>query len=485
MKILYLLCFICLANTIKIYSQRTDALFLKDYTDTLEIELAKYDKASQVIQPKLLNKKIMEVLKSVIFNNSELSTDASSFSFTQNEDKTSLTTSITTPLTTNIDNKHQWFLKTGVFAKGESNVFKLYSEDSWQNGVGLNLGLVWKIEGSTFFTKDKATTTATIRRRYVDSLLMDKQLMTNDKLKKLERLEDELKTILANRQKNYAIYDDTTVFPNQELAQLIKEKGFPHVYDSINTALKKYKDLDYPNSGKIDSTIIDELVAIDTKLDPTYGYSLHWFDFNFALANATYNIPNDSIVEQTVLQAQGLNEFKRQAKYNFDVNYNYTRDGALGLSYATIGTGIKWGNFLDSNTLLESPTLTPSTFGYSLIDEDGNSLGNYADLSKTSSFGAFTGYASYFFNKNRTIGVAASGSFNYLIHKPNTTFFKNNYSLLAGPLFRNVDKDGANKGTFGIEIGFQNAPVHVKAKDYFIAQLKVGIPFTIYSKKKS
>ncbi|MEH6659826.1 hypothetical protein [Leeuwenhoekiella marinoflava] len=469
--------------TIRVHSQN-DALFFKGYIDTMKIELAKYDTSSQAIQPKLLNKKIMEVLKSVIFNNSELSTDASSFSFTQNEDKTNITTSITTPITRDIDKKRQLFLKTGVFAKGESNVFKLYSDDSWQNEVGLNLGLILKVCGSTFFEPEKAKKTNIKRLQYIDSLIVEKEKWTSLKKKQLEKVKDDLNTILKNRLKPYTSYSNISGY-DKDLITLIKEKGFPSVYDSITTALKNYEDINYPNIGKIETRIIEELVAIDTKLDPTYGYALHWFDFNFAIANATYNIPNDSIVEQTVLQTQGLKEFKRQAKYNLDGNYNYTRDDAWGLLYVTIGTGIKWGNFLDSNTLLESPLLNPSTFGYSLVDEDGNKLGDYADLSKTSSFGSFNGYAAYFINEKRTIGLAASGNFYYLIHKPSTTLFKNNYTLLAGPVFRNIDKDGVNKGTFGIEVGFQNTPFGVRAKDYFTAQLKVGIPFTIYTKEKS
>ena len=483
MKLKVLLGLLFILFPIKVHSQN-DALFLKNYTDTMKTHLNEYDTSSQVIQSKLLNKKIKEILKSVIFNNSELSTDASSFSFTQNEDKTNITTSITTPITGDDDKISQWFLKTGVFAKGESNVFKLYSEDSWQNEVGFNLGFIWKTRGSTFFTAEKAKKINTKRLQYIDSLIVEKENWSSLKKKQLEKIKDDLDTILTRRSNPYTGYENIKGH-DKDLIALIKKQGFQNVYDSITTALKKYEEVNYPSNGKIKTRIIEELVAIDTKLDPTYGYSLHWLDLNFAVANATYNIPNDSIVEQSVLQPQGLKEFKRQAKYNIDANYNYTRDGAWGLSYATIGTGIQWGNFLDSNTLLESPLLNPSSFGYSLIDEDGNTLGNYADLSKTSSFGSFKGYAAYFVTKQRTIGLAASGSFHYLIHKPSTTLFKNNYTLLVGPVFRNVDKDGVTKGTFGIEVGFQNTPVGVRAKDYFTAQLKVGIPFTIYTKEKS
>ena len=33
------------------------------------------------------------------------------------------------------------------------------------------------------------------------------------------------------------------------------------------------------------------------------------------------------------------------------------------------------------------------------------------------------------------------------------------------------------------EIGFENTPYDVKAKDFFIARAKIGLPFNIYNKK--
>ena len=85
--------------------------------------------------------------------------------------------------------------------------------------------------------------------------------------------------------------------------------------------------------------------------------------------------------------------------------------------------------------------------------------------------------------EKKNIGLFLNANHNALLIKPENTYFENNYSLIAGPLFRQVDKDNNTKAVFGIEIGFENTPYDVKAKDFFIARAKIGLPFNIYNKK--
>ena len=86
--------------------------------------------------------------------------------------------------------------------------------------------------------------------------------------------------------------------------------------------------------------------------------------------------------------------------------------------------------------------------------------------------------SSFFFFKNKSIGLSLDFKHNYSIGKASENpYFANNFSLLFGPIFRDLNKEGISKSSYGIEFGFEDSLYGTKIVDNFIARIRIGIPF--------
>ena len=459
------------------------------YTKTLDEKLKSFENNGRVLGNKYLNEKGDQILKTVIFNNSEITTNGSSISIIQGADKTSLNASILNPLTGT--GAYQTYLKTGVFATGKDNIFNLYSENSWKNEIGLNVGLIIKLPGSVFSVKKESEKMRKQRLLYSDSIRFNKDMHYSDKNKEIIQKRLAIKKILELRSQwyenekkekyrlSYNQIKDSLDSENKELVEEIKKKGLLEVSDSIENIYQKFNSLTINN---IKSTIEKELYEFDKKYDVTKGYRLHWFEISGSLANASLNIPNDSILENNELITDDLEKIKNYLKGSAGGSYNYSHNRNY-IIFSQLGFKANWGSYLDSNLFEATPSLQFENNDYQLINEDEETLGLYRNVNKNFSTADFSGYISVFFMEKKNIGLFLNANHNALLIKPENTYFENNYSLIAGPLFRQVDKDNNTKAVFGIEIGFENTPYDVKAKDFFIARAKIGLPFNIYNKK--
>ena len=459
------------------------------YTKTLDEKLKSFENNGRVLGNKYLNEKVDQILKTVIFNNSEITTNGSSISIIQGADKTLLNASILNPLTGT--GAYQTYLKTGVFATGKDNIFNLYSENSWKNEIGLNVGLIIKLPGSVFSVKKESEKMRKQRLLYSDSIRFNKDMHYSDKNKEIIQKRLAIKKILELRSQwyenekkekyrlSYNQIKDSLDSENKELVEEIKKKGLLEVSDSIENIYQKFNSLTINN---IKSTIEKELYEFDKKYDVTKGYRLHWFEISGSLANASLNIPNDSILENNELITDDLEKIKNYLKGSAGVSYNYSHNRNY-IIFSQLGFKANWGSYLDSNLFEATPSLQFENNDYQLINEDEETLGLYRNVNKNFSTADFSGYISVFFMEKKNIGLFLNANHNALLIKPENTYFENNYSLIAGPLFRQVDKDNNTKAVFGIEIGFENTPYDVKAKDFFIARAKIGLPFNIYNKK--
>jgi len=494
-----------------------------EYTKNLKTELTRFESNDRVLGNKYLNEKIDIILKTVVFNNSDITTNGSSVSIIQGKDKTSLTASIVNPLTA--VGSWQTFIKTGVYAKGKDNIFNFYSDESWKNETGLSVGFIIKAPGSVFYDSKKADGMHQKRILFADSIRTEKlqyfsrqnikiiqqqkilakiiELRTewlkndiDDKELSYEKIESTLKKEINNDPNivecsKLINCSETTGCPDNldcktppnysELIKHIKKKGLLKVKDSIDKIYKKYNALEGMKEGDVAKKVKNELYEFDKKNDVTKGYRLHWFEISGSIGNSSLNIPNDSILTTTELATRNLKKMENNLKASAGASYNFAHNEEY-IIFGQFGIKANTGDYLDSNLFQGKPQLKLVEEEYLLYNEDDESLGVYRNLDKSFSTADLNGYLSIFFTKKKNIGFFLNAKHNALIKRPENTYFKNNYSAIAGPLFRQVDKDNNTKAVFGIEVGYENAPYDLKAKEFFIARAKVGIPFNIYNK---
>ena len=121
-----------------------------DYKTSLNNAINKYDIENYAIQDTLLNENIAKAFNYVIFSNSDLVSNASAFGYSQNEEKTNISISTNLRLGKELS---PVYARIGANATGSKNVFEFYSDDSWNNNVSLNLGLILKVWKSSVFFK--------------------------------------------------------------------------------------------------------------------------------------------------------------------------------------------------------------------------------------------------------------------------------------------------------------------------------------------
>jgi hypothetical protein len=455
------------------YSQEDTLLYV--YQNELLKQVDEYNKPNKLVRNSLFNEKINEIMNHIVFGSSDKVINSNSIGFILNEEKTNLVTSINFPL-----NNKGLILKTGLFTSGESNLFNLYSENSWNNNVGFNIGFIKKINSSISFNEVKHQKKDVKRYRlfYVDSLLKSKKKLN---LKNLCLIEEKLKfidtsyTVKHNGVKSCKVL---SLNIKDSIKNQITKKGRITVFDSIKKLIEDYSlYLIKPNIKKL---VDNELKAFDKRFDRMSGYSLKWLDFNLSGINSTYNIPNDSILTKEVLEANKLQKFSRKFNVEISANWNYLSNKRK-LHYIQAGISFKKGNFLNNNLVVGTPKIKELNNEFILIDEDENELGFYKNLNINNTFGSLYFLYSGFYNKKKSIGLKFDFKHNYLLSK--NDFFKKNFTLLVGPIFRNINADNINKGTFGLEIGFENDIYNTKISDNFIARLTLGIPFEVFSKK--
>jgi len=167
-----------------------------------------------------------------------------------------------------------------------------------------------------------------------------------------------------------------------------------------------------------------------------------------------------------------------------DINLNYTRNTANEVYYLQGGSAYTAGSFLNSNLITGTPEIATQSGNVFLIeDEEGEVLGSYDRITKPFQFMDLHLYGAMFFTKQKNFGFNLAFQHNFLIHRPKNTSYSNNFTLLGGPIFRTI-KEGSTGATFGLDVGFENAAYKTNIQDDFTARIRIGIPFSIYSKEK-
>ena len=230
----------------------------------------------------------------------------------------------------------------------------------------------------------------------------------------------------------------------------------------------------------------------DEKNIKNTGYSFWWLDGNFKLNNDTFNFSEKAEnVESEVLsefnnldsgERTGLNKLSKEVS----LNINYSRNSVYGALYLKGGVKFNSGSFLNSNLINGTANIYELNDDQEFLiqDKDNVLLGKLNLIDEDLSYGSLDIYGAYFFGKKKVFGINLALTHRYRIETHESSFYKNNFSVLFGPVFRKPKKDDDTGLTFGIDIGFDNAIYAYNANDNFVARIRVGIPFNLYTMKK-
>lgn len=461
----------------------------------------------KMIQDELLNNRLSSAFSQVVFSNSELVDNASAFGFSQNKDKSNV--SVNTNFHLLGSAKNQLFLKSGINANGSGSFFDLYSSEEWRSSVGGSVGLIFKFKGTgiTNNSKNEIIKNDVLRKLFVnDSIKND--LIKFQKGEYLKEVNSYLKALKLNDAKSISskysnIKTIEKFFKKLDSFRSIDSDGYLTFEDYSNTSqnvingriIDKIIDKIWSNESEgitmMTEIIEDVIYQFDKKNIKNTGYKFSWFDANIGLNNVSYNFSEKaSNIEESVLpqfnildaEKTDINKLKTSLSFSFNKARNFS-DRATFLKFSTTFTS---GSFLASN-LIDGTAKISEIGGSDLFlikDENGLVLGSFDSIKSNLQFGSFDFYYAYLFGKKKVFGLNLNLSHRYKIRVPANTSYVDNYSVLFGTIFRKVSKDDDTGVIFGIDIGYDNAGYKFKAKDSFVARVRVGIPFNLYKINK-
>lgn len=482
MKNLKLLCCI-LFISLKSIGQITD------YKTRLDTAISKYNIDTMAIQKTLAEKNIANAFNYVIYSSSDLVSNASAFGYSQNEEKTNV--SINTNFRLGME-LSPIYAKVGASATGSKNIFELYSDDSWNNNISFKIGLIWKIGKSGIFYKESEETFN--RLNFKRKISASEPLFESDKYteKTLIDIQNLKQDILTLKNIDNLLNKYPELFKElPQIKKLIEVKKFEDAYSQLDS--EEDKIIAYLNSLKSQNELdryIEDVVLykFDKSNDISYGYSLKWLDFTLNLGNSTYKFTESNIDENILIDFNKTYDLKNdfnKLKSILSINFNHSHNGAKTIWYYQLGLSATSSSFLENSLINGKPKIVQNeNLDYIFIDEDNQELGEFNKLKENFKTGSFNAYFASFFTEKKNFGVNIAISHNYLIDKSAATFYNNNFTTLFGPIFRN-EKDDQTSLTFGIDIGWENAIYNTKIANDFTGRIRVGIPFNIYSKKKT
>ncbi|MGB3591485.1 MAG: hypothetical protein WBA16_07340 [Nonlabens sp.] len=540
-KLLFLLCCVCSIFTPAQDGDSCDNLILEDaaafrsrflnykidYTNQLKkYEPNKDGNYSRIIDDRFFTDELNKVFSTVVVGSSSLSTNGSSFAFTQAEDKTTL--SLNAIIWNNKARKN--YFTAGLNAVKSDGSYNIFSNDSWNDKFGLNLGYIRVLSKSMFFSKKEAKNLVIKRQAYA-MRKMDSLYFLG--IRQSAALKAILKSLPNESIEQY--FSQSTIDPNSlrfkksvellakektyhlklaEMANLIKNKSTPDLIlakkkeidklkkeiktstdyvpdyirwrDSIQTLRKNICSTKKLLESYQDSSYIEkELADFHKKNTAVKHYSLRWFATSLNLANAEYSF------KDSLLTANNFKAIDRRTVYDFSASIHQTSHNLKVTHYLELKANLRIGSYLDNPSLeLEDPVIAttavmPAFTDVLVQDKDGNTVGGYGDLDRSSSYLDLSVYGVIFPTDKRNAGISARFNYSNVIRQPSSVNFEDNISFALGFLLRNVEEEVFSKGVFGIETGFENMPEGKKIKDFFSARLTLGIPFAVFKKKKS
>lgn len=464
----------------------------KIFKKALEKELNAYYKINdkgelvsrKIIQYKLLSENITNAFNTVVFGNTNLAANSSAFGYSQNKDKTNVSANASFRL------YKKFYWSAGANVEGSGAIFEFYSDESWKNNVSGNLSLIYRFGRSGQFydlTSDQKQSRINRRKIFSNNFLKEvSHLKRSDVFKDIDTIQ---KSLINNQfvdsiPKKYTYLDS---FP--KVKELIIKKKFIEAYDEMEKKRTLLETINKKIGNKKDLEAFirrDILYNYDKTKDITEGYYFNWVRAGLNMGNSSYTFNKDNIepiLLENPVDNVSFTEAMNKLKTTASIDFNRISNSKKRIYFMQTGTSISTGSFLSNELIEGTPFLFQNGTDASIRDENGIVFGNFDQIEKTLSTGSLYFYGALFLGAKKKLGFNASLKHNYLITRPDNTFYENNYTILFGPVFRTVKNDNTSI-SFGIDIGWENAIYNVKASDYFTGRIRLGIPFGIYKKAK-
>jgi len=488
--------FLMTSNALLSQVTETTKPFEQEYTEKIEEELKKYEKSKIVIQEKLLDENLSKAFGYVILSNSDLSSNMSAFSYSQNKEKTNVS------INGNFKpwKKRDFYIRFGATATGTKNIFEFYGDGSWSNNVGANIGALFKLGngGAYFYPKDEDFKYLKTKRK-LNALepIRNSRKYSKQTLDDIDSLIYALEELSGGIDKNHLkIKKDHQKLLEAipKLEEPLKQGEIEKVFDILIEEKKKIEVFVNKEMMENRDSITDYIKKtafynFDKANDKSVGYYLWWLDANVNVSNSNYSFTKDNVDEsifQEFSENDNIEEEYNVLKASFSLSLNYTSNSRSKVLFAQGGFSVIRGSYLESSLINGTPKVfeRENEDIFVLRDEKNQELGRFDDIEKNLDTGQLYAYGAIFFTKAKNLGLNLSLRHEYLLNKEADFYYRNNFTALFGPVFRKV-KDGETSLTFGIDVGWANAPYSdKKISNDFTARIRLGIPFNIYSKNK-
>lgn len=433
-------------------------------------QIATYNSMNKVANDSLFRSQFGKILSTVMLNNGDIVSNGSAFSFTQDKDANTLSLNNSFKI---IPNRNLYF-DIGLNATDKTGIFNFYSSQSISRDIGLRAGLVIPMGywDGQYFDKKEALKIEKIRKTEVDKKIVAYRIVMQKEMAALLKRQSEIH-FKIEQQKNYGSKDNTDYF--QDLQEITND---------IST-LEKLLALD--DKG-IESLVSKDLAKIDAENNIFTGYSANWLNVSGNFTNKSLSFSNESIMD-TLIQKK----INKQFKYTLEISHNTAWSTKRVLSFLQIALQYKRGTFLDS-PIFKQPEFTIApitnitdqdtlTVGYKVLNKN-KYIGDYNNLNDSQYNATLSAYAACFMFYQKTLGLSMRASFNF----PSGEVLYNypqNYTVLAGIIFRNISQTDFSKANISLQAGVENLPYKLQVWDRFLVKVSVGIPFNLFSKAKN
>jgi len=433
-------------------------------------------KNAKAVLPQTLDSSFQTIFNTVILNNNDIVNTGSAGSITQDEKSGKLSVNYALQTT------WKQFLNIGVSVESNEGVWNLYTQNSWQNTLALNLGytMVGKKNGQYFYPTE-CFKLEVKRKAFLDSLMLvyySNLSVSVDSIESIIKSNQAFITIDSSKMFNADISNDTFNVVKERYAKLKQES------DSLSVLLKNYNKIKNAyNKKNLKSLFVDEIVKFELRNNIFTGYNIQWWNLGFSFGNTQNKLYNDTLQRDSLIKFN-VSDYTR---YRFSANYNYVHNGKYFLSFFTGGVSLYNTNFLEKKELKDIPFIKPDSTGKKYVfssDEKNIHLGSLDELKKNIWIVNPSLYYANFFIFKRMLGFEVFGDYKAKLNKLKTADFPDTYSLYAGVIFRVDSKEVLPKATIALDFGLYDAPVERRGADFFSLRLKLGVPFNTIVKKK-
>ncbi|WP_417356928.1 hypothetical protein [Flavobacterium sp.] len=452
-------------------------------------------------------KQFKTIFGTVIINNTDIVNNGSAFGYSYNEDKHKFSAN----MAFSKESWNRFVLDIGTNITNVNDDFKYYTDGAWANDIGLRIGFNYAFAQKQFIYPSNCEITKEKRELYVAEKIneLKEAIMLGKNSNELEVIRDRLKENLRDGLALEATYNEADKKKIEKLNKQIellkkfeklnkkeKEKKEKEIIAALTKYYKTLNIFDLNTLGlpgttepdyiieNIDNYTSELLTEFDMKNNDFHGYSVWWVNANANISNNTFKMSNDSIIDSSIQEKYG-----NLMKLSFEGSLNYNRNGSRLLMFAKAYGKFNRGSFLDAPNLKDTKLTivqdasNPNDVHYNIQDEEGNVIQRYENI-RDAKYNVDLGtYLTTFFMFDKTLGLTGKANFNFPSGSNLEMNYKPNYSATVGAAFRVASKEWS-KATFTINAGFENVLYDVNAFDFFMVKASIGLPFSIFEKKK-